>query len=599
MNAAPIEVTGPCLKVTVALNGGQGQVVDVRRLDALSTPLCVETWPVCDPEVRASFVARMTQEHGKMLCDGLDQALLVAAGEVAKRLNGPAPGSEGEWPEPVPLPNTLPPVEPFDIGLLPASMRPWVADVADRMQCPPEYVAVTVMTVLGSLVARHCAIRPKANDPWTKTPNVWAVIVGRPGVLKSPALNEGMKPLYRLEHEAADEHEAAMCEYEARQQVASAQKKNRQQDLTRALKKGADPNAIAREIAAEMADDEKPPRTRYIVQDSTVERLTEILRDSPGGLLVYRDELLGLLYHLDREGQENERTFYLTSWNGGQSWESNRIMRGDTRVRDTTLSLVGGTQPGPLRAYLRGGRIPGQHDDGLLQRLQLAVWPDVGRDYKHVDRAEDREAKGRAYEVIRRLAELTDDRLRELGAEADPYAEPGERMFFRFDEEAQAEFDAWMVGLEKRVRSDDEHPAFSAHLSKYRSLIPSLALIVHMAEGQSGRVGHTSLLTALAWGQYLESHARRVYAGVTGADTTPAHALAAKIRSGALNDGFALRDVYRKHWADLTVPNVVREAAGLLVDLDWLREEITRTEGRTAMTYRINPRLLQRRAAAA
>jgi hypothetical protein len=121
------------------------------------------------------------------------------------------------------------------------------------------------MTVLGSLVARHCAIRPKANDPWTKAPNVWAVIVGRPGVLKSPALNAGMKPLYRLEHEAADEYEAAMREYEARQEVEIAQKKVRQHRLSTDLKKGADPDAMARDLAAERGNDEKPARTRYIV----------------------------------------------------------------------------------------------------------------------------------------------------------------------------------------------------------------------------------------------------------------------------------------------------------------------------------------------
>jgi hypothetical protein len=38
---------------------------------------------------------------------------------------------------------------------------------------------------------------------------------------------------------------------------------------------------------------------------------------------------------------------------------------------------VGGIQPGPLERYLRAV-FAGRGDDGLLQRFQLAVWPDGG-----------------------------------------------------------------------------------------------------------------------------------------------------------------------------------------------------------------------------
>ena len=47
-----------------------------------------------------------------------------------------------EWCEPTPLPNPLPPVDPFDAELLPLSLRPWVMDIAHLMQCPPDFPAV-------------------------------------------------------------------------------------------------------------------------------------------------------------------------------------------------------------------------------------------------------------------------------------------------------------------------------------------------------------------------------------------------------------------------------------------------------------------------
>jgi hypothetical protein len=46
------------------------------------------------------------------------------------------------WPEPTPLPDALPPVQPFDPDLLPDALRGWVTDIAHRMQCPPDFPAV-------------------------------------------------------------------------------------------------------------------------------------------------------------------------------------------------------------------------------------------------------------------------------------------------------------------------------------------------------------------------------------------------------------------------------------------------------------------------
>ena len=36
------------------------------------------------------------------------------------------------------LPIALPPVAPFADDLLPVALRPWISDIAQRMQCPPD-----------------------------------------------------------------------------------------------------------------------------------------------------------------------------------------------------------------------------------------------------------------------------------------------------------------------------------------------------------------------------------------------------------------------------------------------------------------------------
>ena len=70
-------------------------------------------------------------------------------------------GGTREWPEPKPLPNGLAQVASFDIALLPETIAPWVADIAERMQCPPDFVAIPAMVALGAVIGRKIGIRPQ------------------------------------------------------------------------------------------------------------------------------------------------------------------------------------------------------------------------------------------------------------------------------------------------------------------------------------------------------------------------------------------------------------------------------------------------------
>ena len=134
-----------------------------------------------------------------------------------------------------------------------------------------------------------------------------------------------------------------------------------------------------------------------------------------------------------------------------------------------------------------------------------------------------------------------------------------------------------------------------AHLAKYRSLIPSLALLCHLAEGRTGQVGDDAVDRAIRWGEYLESHARRIFSAAVAPDTAEAIALARKILSGGLPDEFALRDVYRKGWVGLATRDEAARAVEILCDLDWLTEVEEPTRTRSRMRYMVNPGLRCRR----
>jgi len=504
-------------------------------------------------------------------------------GFVSSSTGHPTENFAPEWAEPEPLP-TLPPVPEFEPALLPESFRGWLMDIAERVCCPPDFPAVAGMVSLAAVVGRQCGIRPKRADDWLVIPNLWGAIVGRPGTLKSPALSEPLKPLRRLESQAKEAHVEAMREHEAASLIATERKAVGKESIRRAIKQGQDPHGLAWDAAGDTLD--PPARRRYLTSDSTVEKLGELLAGNPRGLLVNRDELTGLLRSLDREGQETARAFYLEGWNGTETFVFDRIGRGTVDVPAVCLSLLGGIQPGPLGDYLSKALAGGAGDDGLLQRFQLTVWPDVTGEWRDVDRWPDSQARGLAWSVFDRLDQINP---LTLGAEQDrPEGVP----FFRFDEPAQELFREWRGELERRLRTGDEHPAMEAHLAKYRSLVPALALLRHLADHpEGGAVGETACLAACAWAEYLEGHARRLYAPATASETHAAKELLRHLTRGDLPGPFTSREVTRKGWRGLD-----RHGAGgaleLLAEHGYLAAEPrnpTESGGRPSLLFHINP----------
>lgn len=515
-----------------------------------------------------------------------DNVLDHLADDLESRASEALDGGEA-WPEPQPLPNELLPVEPFNLAMLPSEIRPWVADIAERMQCPVDFVAVAAMVALSSVIGRKCALRPKRHDDWRVFPNCWGAVVGRPATMKSPSIAEALRPLDRLVHVAEKDFESKKADFDIQARIAELAKKHADGDVEKAVKAGN--LEEAKRLAAKSAGDAvvvKPVCRRYKVVNSSVEALGAVLIENPNGVLAYRDELSSLLRSLDKEGQEDARGFYLQGYDASQGYTFDRIMRGSNlRIPAVCLSLFGGIQPGLLRDYIHRAVEGGIGDDGLLQRFALMVYPDVSREFRNVDRYPDTEAKNRAFDVFQRLSDLptrtTDD------GEQEPE-------IFRFDDDAQEAFDDWRSALMIRLKKGELHPAIESHLMKYTKAIPAIALICTLVD-QDVAVNLAALNRALAWSEYLESHAMRIYNMGLRPAVTGAKAMLRKIHDGAIKNGFKAADVYLKGWANLATTKDALEALALLVDLNYLRrvdQQSGERGGRPSTTYLIHPSLL-------
>ena len=471
--------------------------------------------------------------------------------------------------QPQKLPPALRPVPALDENFLPDALRDAVIDLADRLQCPPDYLAVAMLSAAGAIVGNKVGIFPYANDEsWEVYPALWGGVVGDPGSKKTPSLQHAHRPLQHLESMASQKYAQAMQTYKQ----AMIQHEKALSNWNRNKSIGLMPTPPV-----------EPKRERYVVHDSTYQALGVILADNPRGILALADELSGLLQSLDTAGQEAARGFYLTGWSGTGGYSFDRIGRGSISLDRYCLSVFGGFQPDRVKAYVQFSQRGSTKNDGLLQRFQLLVWPDPMGNFQLVDRPPNKTAIDEYHKAMLALPKLTEQPF--------PSANrlPNGSQLLHFTTTAQQVFNSWYVQNEKMLTSGGLDSARQSHFAKYRSLVPALALLFHLLEGHTGPVCEDCLYRAISFAKYLKKHADRIYDSVSGQDHAAIRALAERLLKSQLVDGFTCRTLMLKGWAGLSTKEQAHNAIEALVEYNWLVETEIRSGGRPTVKYSLNP----------
>jgi len=471
--------------------------------------------------------------------------------------------------QPQKLPPALRPVPALDENFLPDALKDAVVDLANRLQCPPDYLAVSMLSAAGAIVGNKVGIFPYANDEsWEVYPALWGGVVGDPGSKKTPSLQHAHRPLQHLESVASQKYAQDMQTFKQ----AMIQHEKALATWSKNKSSGLMPTPPV-----------EPKRERFVVHDSTYQALGVILADNPRGILALADELSGLLQSLDTAGQEAARGFYLTGWSGTGGYSFDRIGRGSISLDRYCLSVFGGFQPDRVKAYVQFSQRGSTKNDGLLQRFQLLVWPDPMGNFQLVDRPPNKIAIDKYHQVMLALPKLTEQPF--------PSANrlPNGSQLLHFTATAQQVFNSWYVQNENMLTSGGLDSARQSHFAKYRSLVPALALLFHLLEGHTDPVCEDCLYRAISFAKYLKKHADRIYDSASGQDHAAIRGLADRLLKGQLQDGFTCRTLMLKGWAGLSTKEQAHNAIDALVEYDWLIETEIRSGGRPTVKYAVNP----------
>lgn len=194
-----------------------------------------------------------------------------------------------------PLVEEVFPIKECPIDAFAEEMRHWMSGYAEQMQVPVDYLAAPLLVYLGTAIGRKRGVRVR--QEWVEFPNLWGMIIGKPSLMKSPAMKAMQKPLAHLIKKAKAKYDESHLQYVSLHDkwiiLKKAQEDQFKGMLKTKLKNGPVPslNEIA-ELSIEQ-EPQKPMPKRYRTDDATVEKMGELLIENPQGILLFRDELSG------------------------------------------------------------------------------------------------------------------------------------------------------------------------------------------------------------------------------------------------------------------------------------------------------------------
>jgi hypothetical protein len=231
---------------------------------------------------------------------------------------------------------------PFPLDTLPPAVQCYVKSQAAIIGCDISGMAMSVLGAFSGALHHEFALKMQRYGKWYERPRLWVLNVADPSQRKTPMLKATTCPVVQYEIDLRDKYDAELRAYEEAQ------------DLTSDGPQLQKPN---------------PPR-RYVVWDTTVEKLGELLACNPKGLLVVSDEVsfwLGSMERYSNSAGRSDRGFWLQAYDGGPH-NVDRIKRGSIHIKNLSVSLLGCIQPDRL------AEMQGLTSDGLLQRFAPVMW---------------------------------------------------------------------------------------------------------------------------------------------------------------------------------------------------------------------------------
>lgn len=356
----------------------------------------------------------------------------------------------------------------FPLEVFPQTMQSVILDMARYENYKAEFIATAMLSAVSAALGGTYRIRIKGE--WQSNAALYIILVGRPGLGKTPPLEAAYRPIRKHDY-------ALFKAYETELEVWKAAGEN----------------------------GKKPVLRRTVVSDFTPESLLLTHSNNPRSVVILVDEIMGMFNSANRytNGQLIEQL--LTAWSGGALDVTRVSSTIPIHIEQPCINIVGTTQTKRVHELLTKGF----EDNGLLDRFlfvlpkswKMSKWTDW--DDGGVDRAALPAARWE--QILSKVLALDYD----IGEE--------ERMphVLSMDREAKEYFYSWWNRKVERINLIEDDAEVDSREMKHPAQVARLALLMQVlryasGEGNLQSVDTASVKAAIRLNGYFEDSYRRI-----------------------------------------------------------------------------------------
>lgn len=328
----------------------------------------------------------------------------------------------------------------FPLEIYPPSIQQYIIDSSQTLGLSIDYMGCSFLWVVSMVIGNTTVIEVKPG--WIENAQVWIALVGKPGIGKTPSVNQVIQPLKALNIKEQKNFQKKMSEYIEYEKLDKKEKQ-----YTTELK--------------------RPKSRQFIVGDVTLEALVDLHEENQNAIGVFKDELAGWFKDMNKYRAGSDLEFWLSSWSG-QSISLNRKTAKSAFVDKPFIPVLGGIQPSVFDEFTTGAN----KENGFIDRI-LISYPELVVNLYN-DKFMDSTAILWYNDFIQKFK--TD--IERLFYKTNEHDEIVQNVV-RFNKESKPEWVRIHDEITEMQNSDDENEYMKSMLPKQKSYITRFALILN------------------------------------------------------------------------------------------------------------------------
>ena len=359
------------------------------------------------------------------------------------------------------------------LNAFPAKIQDMVLALARQENYSIEYMMASLLAAISTAIGNAVNIRIRGG--WISNPALYMILVGRPGMGKTPPLDFAFRPIRKHDAKAVKQFKSDMEQY------------NNMVEDNKGKKENCTPLP------------EKPILRRTIISDFTPEALMRALDDNQRGIVVYVDEIMGMFNAVNQYSKGQLIEQLLTAFSGKPLDISRCSMPIPIHIEHPFINMVGTMQTTRMHELIDKG----YKDNGLIDRI-IFVYPSS----QEISDWQDEE---NAFTTFDKYSSMWENIINKVMSLPFIVNEDGEIVpdILDFSSEAKAYFTNWRNDAIHAVNQIQDDGLVDSRIMKAPMITARLALVMQIFRWACGEVHKDfvdidSIKSAIALSDYFE-----------------------------------------------------------------------------------------------